>query len=262
MGLFWDRNSDPQKWAGGLLESKITGEHYIKSEELAKRIWDKYNNDRLIDQHAKFSKLHMEDNHSSEYEELRARFGMYQTSRGKSNNTYECATGICLDINSAKIATTNRKEEAQIRRWAALFLIRRLLKRILIFIEATGIQSKTRDGEQRLQSLFPTFEEDDILLLLYPVPTSPFPLPWHINDSTLRDNKKRGWLKWMKNNLGFVPNDVLSGTALTMGERQILQGIVMEVDTEFGPDSEARLERWKSYEPAKLFLFGPDELLS
>jgi hypothetical protein len=255
-GLFWDGKSDPQKWAEGLLESKITKEHYIRSEELAKRIWDKYNNDALMDQHAKFSRLHTENNHSEEYSEFQTRFGMHQTSRG--GNTYECAHDICLDIKSAEIATDNREDEKEIRRWAALFLVRRLLKRILIFIEATGIQSITRNGEQRMQSMYPMIEEDDILLLLYPVPTSPFPLPWHIDDSKLRDNKKGGWRKWMKDNLGFVPNDVLSGIALTMGERQILQGMVMEEDIEFGQDSVARLERWKSYEPARLFLFGPD----
>jgi len=255
-GLFWDNTSNPKQWAGFLLESKITREQYINSEKVAKEIWSNYNNDALVDEQARLSMLHLTRGQSNcEYEDLKGKFGLTKTSRGKTEETHECTT-YCSEIRKYGC----NPEEKAVRRWAALFLIRSLLKRILVFIDATNIRSVTRNGEKKIHSLFPTIEEDDILLLLYPVPTSPFPLLWHLNNAKLRDNKKGGWRKWMKDNLGFQPRDVLDGSVLTIGERQILQGVVMEEDWEFGPDSKARLDRWKSFEPARLFLFGPDGL--
>ncbi len=256
-GLFFFNDSDPKEWAEGLLKTKIGHENFIAAENIAKVIWSTYNNDVLMDEHAMFSNLHLEDQSKEEYISLKPKFGLKETnrSRNKNNKAYECTSKVVSEIR--KYSCT--QEEKAVRRWAALFLIRRLLKRQLLFIDATGMRSVTRDGKSRTQSLYPTLEEDDILLLFYPIPSGPFPLPWHLDDAKLRANKIDGsWRKWLRENLHFQPKDVLDGSVMTIGERQILQGIVMDKDIEFGPDPEARLERWKSYEPARLFLFGPD----
>jgi hypothetical protein len=264
-GLFCDIQQKEERkkqitiWASEMLASKITREQFENSNKLASTIWSIYNDDVLIDEHTIFSRLHLNNQSDKAYERLQRKFGLQRTERG--DNTYEC-TEWCSDIKSENIACENtsqpqgRQEEIKQRRWAALLLIRKLLKRILVFIDVTGINSMPRDGQASTQSLYPGFEEDDILLLLYPVPTSPFPLPWHIDDAKLRDNKKGAWRKWMKANLGFEPKDILAGQGLTAGERQILQGIAMD-DIELGINSDRRLEKWKSYEPARLFLFGP-----
>ena len=128
-------------------------------------------------------------------------------------------------------------------------------------MKETNIKSTYRDGTKLDQDLYPSIEEDDIYLLLYPVPTSPFPLPWHIVDAKVRGNRKGTWHKWMDDNLGFEPKKILAGYGLCVGERQILQGLVMAEDVEFGPDTEIdRIGRWKSHEQARLFLFGPDTI--
>ncbi len=254
-GLFWDKVENPQNWAQDLLESKITRDRFISAEKLAKTIWSNYNDDVLMEQYALFSTLHVKAQYDTMYISLKNKFGLRQTGRG--DNTYECSAQ-CSDIKCEEVTCETKVEEKNIRRWAAILLIRLLLKRILLFMENTSINSITRDGEKINQSLFPTFEEDDIFLLLYPIPSSPFPLPWHIVDARERDNKKGGWRKWMKDNLAFQPKDILAGSGLSTDERQILKGIVLADDVEFGDDPEARLERWKSYEPARLFLFGPD----
>ena len=251
-GLFCDFEDDKQRavemsaWAAKLLECRVTREQYEKATKLACTIWSKYNNDALLEAHARFSSLHFADPVGDEYGELKSTFGLIQTKRGKEGE-FEC-TERCFDIRSG---TYSRDE----RRWAALILMRRLLKRVLLFMEETKVRSVSRDGQVRDQSLYPEFEEDDVLLLLFPVPTSPFPLPWHIRDAKLRDNKKGGWRGWLKRNLGFKPKDLLEGRGLTSGERQILQGMVMDEDDEFGPSPAQRLERWRTYEPASLFLF-------
>ena len=193
--IFHDKG-DAKDWAEGLLKSKITRERYISAEKLAKTIWGNYNNDDLIERHARFSMLHVADKSNEEYNDLKNTFKLQETERG--NHTCECTAG-CSDIKSENVACDTREDEKNERRWAALFLIRWLLKRMLCFIEATNIGSISRDGDRRTQSLFPTFEEDDIFLLLYPVPTNPIPLPWHIDDAKVRDNKKGAWHKWIKN---------------------------------------------------------------
>jgi len=264
-GLFIDfhqdeRNSAIQEWAEELLKSKVTREQFEKASMLAKRIWSNYNNDGLMNEHTKLSELHTNSQFSEKtYEDLKRKFGLDKTDRG--DNTFVC-TQHCSDIKSEEVACKGesqkerKKEDKIVRRWAALFLVKNLLKRVLLFIDEVKMSSKSRDGKEKIQSLYPDLEEDDILLLFYPVPTSPFPLPWHISDAKLRGNKKGAWIKWMRDNLGFEPKDLLSGLGLSKGERQILQGMVMDEDIEFGPDPEQRLARWISYEPAKLFLFG------
>ncbi len=255
-GLFWNNAEDSTIWAESLLTSIITKDQYLNSEKLAKEIWSYYNNDILLEQQARLSQLHVEGDQllSDEYIQLKIQFGLAENSRGRNNESLEC-TKFFSEIRKN---SCNKKEKNE-RRWAALFLIRWLFKRILVFIDNTNIESVTRQGEKDNSSLFPTIEADDIFLLLFPVPTSPFPLPWHLKDTKLRNNKMQGWENWMTNNLGFHPNDVLNGSVVTVGERQILQGITMAEDFELHPDNpEIRLEKWKKFEPARLFLFGPD----
>jgi len=248
-----DRDMAIHDWVKNLLESKVTIESFIYAKKLAKDIWSTYNDDSLINDYMKLSLLHVEGGQlESEYKRLdREFFKLKKTKRGI--DTFEC-TNKCLDI--ASLGVSPATGGSSVLRWTALLLIRRLLKRILIFIMKTNIGYKERDASQRIESLFPTFEEDDILLLLYPVPKSPFPSIWHIEDAKIRGNKKGGWVKWMNDNLGFSPRDVIEGTALTLGERHIMQGIAMAEDTELGVNAEDRLEQWASYEPAKLFIYG------
>lgn len=255
-GLFWDAVEDPKTWAESLLTSIITKDQYLNSEKLAKEIWSNYNNDILLEQQTRLSQLHIEGSKLSgeEYNQLKIQFGLVSNDRGQKDDSFECTQ------SGSEIRKFNcNKEEKNVRRWAAFFLIRLFLKRILLFIEKTNIESVMPHGEQEVHSLFPTIEEDDILLLLFPIPTSPFPLPWHLEDTKLRGNKIGGWKKWMKDNLCFQPKDVLDGSVMTVGERQILQGVAMAEDLELHPDNpEIRLEKWKKFEPARLFLFGPD----
>lgn len=249
-----DKTSHIQEWSNRLLSSHITQDQYILANQLHKTIWSTYNNDLLINEHAEFSQLHLTDQSNPKYEKLKNTYQLSKTDRGDS--AFQCMGSQCIDIKNAKIPSKTKKEDKSTRRWAALFLIMRLLKRILVFMNEIPMDRTTREGGIKTQSLHPSFEEDDILLLLYPVPTSPFPLPWHIEDAKARGNKKGAWHKWMKDNLGLTPKDILDGSGLTIGERQVLQGIVIAKDVEFGDSPKARLERWKSYEPARLFMFG------
>ena len=96
-----------------MLESKITRERYISAEQVAKEIWSTYNNDVLMDEHARFSRLHVNNQTDPEYGVLRSTFGLARTGRGA--NTFEC-TARCSDIKSVKVSVDTKTEERNVRR--------------------------------------------------------------------------------------------------------------------------------------------------
>ena len=255
-GLFIDipqdkRNSAIQEWVEGLLKTKITRQQYERASELATMIWSKYNDDNLVSEQEQLSCLHIsyqgDCQNQTDYLLLKNHFKLIQTKRGKKG-TLECTADYCYDIRRGSY---DKKE----RQWAVLFLVRMLLKRIMLFMDRTKRTTITQDGitqEQFIKNA--SFEKEDIYLLLFPVPTSPFPLPWHVGNIT----KDHGWYKWIENNLDFTVEDLTKGIGLKIGERQLLQGIVMDEDCEFSEDPLKRLDRWSKWGPAKQFLFGPE----
>ena len=246
-GLFIDiddseeKNNKIRKWATKLLQSVITKDQFEKATNLSNILWDKYNDDELLNDHFEFSKLHIANSHNSDkYKKLYKKFQPIQKRNALncSNNCFDIRFGTKKDYSNAE------------RRWAALFLIKKLLKRIIDFIENTGIAALQHDGEIAIENFYPEFTRDDIYLLLFPVPPSPFPLPWHIDSGEKRDDALLNWYRTLERNLDFVPSDIINGTVLSDGERKFMQGLVLGEEQSF--------EAWKAYKPAKLFLFGPE----
>ena len=250
-GLFcdyWEESEEELQaavisYAETLLKDKITITQFAKTHKLAKTIWNRYNDDILVQEHAQLSFLHSHGQTTTEeYRSLKNKYGLSQKCDSCSERAF--------DIRSE--STEYTKDD---RRWAGILLIRMLLKRVLMFMN--NIKIATSLGSEA-HKYYPHLGEDDILLLLFPIPSTPFPLPWHIENGKERSNAKSTWTKWMNRNLRFSPADILAGNGLTSGERQILQGLIIDEDTELGSDGASRLEAWRKYEPARLFLFGTE----
>lgn len=274
-GLFIDCEECESKtdtistWAAELLSSKISKEHYQLAAEIADRIWETYDNDELVEAHQEFSSLHVsiygtssqdrdiyavdaDENLTLKYQEYAKRFGLRAT--GKSDESYECTSDLCLDIKSIKIPAKKEYQDIIVR-WAVILLILKLLERILLCMrnsrETANQNSDNKIENEKFDTIFqPSLDINDILLLLYPVPKSPFPLPWHIDDSKARFARKEAWHKWLDRR-GIKIQDLLNGTALTQGERCLIQGIIMNTT-----NTQLNEESWESWTVARRFVFG------
>ena len=247
-----DRDQQIQGWARDLLRHRITSEHLARATTLADCVWEAYNNDVRMDEHSQFSLQHYQQLiNTTEYKRLCDIFKPEQKrTRIAGGSRMECSSNWA----SIKMGSYSNEE----RRWAALFLIRRLLKRILLFMRNVGIAT-TVDGQiNDIQELHPDIRKEDILLLLFPYPDAPFPVPWHISNSRQRGLAETTWTKWIEDKLQFTLPEIISGVGLTDGERQVLQGLVIDEDEEFGEDEDidSRFNVWRSFGPARLFLFG------
>jgi len=237
-----------RKFAMELLEARVTLDSLIKANKLSKTLWERYNEDSLMEKYFQLSKLCVKQvTNSEEFMELKALFGLNEAGD-------ECLGKPVFDIrsepNPADKASKYTRED---RRWAAILLIRRFLKRVLVFMQTARVDTTIRGKQLKV---YPSVEEDDILLLLFPMPRNPFPLPWHLEDAKERSNAKSTWTNWMKKNLSMQPSEILSGMALSPGECQVLQGLAMEEDIELGDTPSERLDAWRQFEASRLFMFG------
>ena len=252
-GLFVDideekRGDEIQKWATTFLSSHITLKQLSNASKLENEVWTAYNDDTLVENMNELSRLYIDGNTESErYSLLKDQFGLAVAEEGYN----QCNANWC-DIRHGDYT----KEE---RRWAALFLIRRLYKRITLFMKNIEIKGTATFGETS-NALYPAVDKYDIMLLLFPIPKTPFPLPWFISDSVDRANAFGVWQdRWMPNNLKFKPAHILKGEKLTTSERHVLKSLAVSEDGDLGDTPDEILSAWKSYEPAKLFMFGKEE---
>ena len=248
-GLFADvpnseRNEAIRGWATKLIHKNVDIDAFRTAKDLAGIIWSTYNNDALMDERRTLSELHSEDKKSSdEYKKVRQKFDLARNE--KSADGYVCKKS-CFDIRSG-----GKQYSKEVRRIAALLLIRWLLKRVLTFMRNMELpRLPENDLAESIKSI-PTLDENDIYLLLFPVPPSPLILPWHSETGD-----KTTWYNWLKNNLNLMPSAILQGKGISGGERQLLQGMAMDEDKELGDRPEDRLAYWKTFELAKKFLFG------
>ncbi|MGD1904817.1 MAG: hypothetical protein ACFB0C_02350 [Leptolyngbyaceae cyanobacterium] len=283
-GLFIDCKDNEEmastisEWASMLLQLKVSREHYRFAKEVAEKIWNTYNDDELLSSYQEFSSLHtslygvngqeihVDEQLELKYDRYAKYFGLRETKRIGKEKVYECTSEKCLDINSISLPVSKKsqKESNTIVRWAIIFLILKLMKRALICkakLEKQLEEVISQQNSQKIRDieklLSPFLDVDDIYLLLFPVPKSPFPSPWHIANPSVRARRKETWQKTLGRK-GINLKDFLNGNALTHGERCLIQGILINDDEfiELGDNEESRLDIWRSWMISSQFVFG------
>lgn len=258
-GLFIDvpeekRDGAINKWARDLMRTVMVDcEELRQAQELAGVVWDAYNNNDLVEDRKNLSLLACrkeaaKEINQAEYDRLCEAFGV-ANKKAKSG---------CVDITS----TGDYSDRA--RRWAALFITRNMLKKLM--------QIRKRVDALRIgdyADIYPTgpvLTADDLFLALFPAPGAPLILPWH-NGTNI--DMAAGWVRSMmrwkdqkevgsnRGDLALSVRDLLAGEGwnaegpygLTDSERLVLRGFALE-------DKDLTEAEWRACNRANLVLWG------
>lgn len=156
-----------------------------------------------------------------------------------------CGNDECRDIFSDKT-----KYSQLAVRWAAVLIIWKLLRRVLLATKRFEQLVRKRIGQECqvddvISAAPPVLRPHDAYVALYPAPANPLVFPWHLGKNVNKDSTLASKLKYLNSpkavtsgfgNLALVVEDVLNGDGwdpenntygLKPVERQVLKGLLL-----------------------------------
>ena len=265
-GLFIDvsegnRTDAIQAWANELLSHVVSREDIREAEELADAVWTAYNDDELVQKRERLSAMLADGAECEELDELKKFFDTSATA---------CRDRCCTLFSG--------NYSSQVRRWAALLIVLRLLRRIILAKKAfEGHIREAVGGDSSVSDIdTPVLTADDVYLALFPVTAKPLVLKWHRGR---RINREDGWASALlrlkdkslpvsingdnPGNLALHIPDLLGGDGwrdaeeggrygLHPAERRVLQGFALA-------DDQLSMSDWRSHTRSRMVLFGNED---
>ena len=265
-GLFIDtsednRNAAIHKWTRDLMSNVMVHcEELRQAQELARVVWEAYNNNDLVEDRKNLSLLasRKEAGHIIDEEKYNRLCETFQVTNKKVKSGY-------VDIVSTG-DYSNR-----VRRWATLLITKNLMKRHILIKERIDNHFYKKTGQATDNAQSPILSASDLFLALFPIPGSPLILPWHSGSGI--DNSStwvRSMMRWKqqkdvaknRGDLALSINDLLAGAnwkpegpyGLTDSERLVLRGLAMDDHPEL-PEKD-----WRSYPKSSLVLWGNQDV--